>query len=406
MKSRIVPLSIVTLALIWTFSSAQAEPGGSEPEEFTHPQDPNTLVDTAETLSNLWKESGFGSVTINDQDKTILVKWKGELPDAVEKLQETSEVRVMVEQVPISQSEVDAAADSIFAAAQKLHGDHGTVAVLPNEDMSELLIEVTPGSSTMSDNEGAQVAFEQATDLPFRVIPGEVNRMPMSRQNDSAPWQGGGAMETWNRCSTGFAVKTASGRGLLVSASHCGYAVGATVKDGAGDVIGTVAYRKGPDIDTILIDPVSSPATVGKVFGGPWNAATTHSNYQFWVAGMAAPSTAENVCTSGATSGMHCGLDVYATGVNFPCGAQLEHQCQGFRAKTSGVAIATGDSGGPIFYRRTDGRVGARGIMSNGIGTEPTSCGSMAISTECRSSIEGIGIHRILDNWDGLAIEV
>lgn len=206
---------------------------------------------------------------------------------------------------------------------------------------------------------------------------------------------GGTPSPAHDYCSTGFAILLDNGQGRLLSAAHCNNA-GATVHDGQGQVIGPVSARA-PGYDSLLINPNASPATIGKVFGGPWNAGTGHNRYQFFVGGAAGPAVNQTVCTSGARSGEHCNRTIRETGVTWSCNGTT---CTGFRARGDGdgVSVAGGDSGGPIYDPRSDGRVGARGIISAGSNTTP--CGSVAEPTTCYVNVYGISITRLLNRWN------
>lgn len=74
------------------------------------------------------------------------------------------------------------------------------------------------------------------------------------------------------------------------------------------------------------------------------------------------------------------------------------------RGRTAGTGVggARGDSGGPMYIKRADGRVGARGIIIHG--ENVVTCGSTAEPTTCYSTVHGVGIHRLLARW-GVTIE-
>lgn len=221
---------------------------------------------------------------------------------------------------------------------------------------------------------------------------------------------GGGAIANASGedyCSIGFAV-IRNGEGRLLSARHCFYAngVGSVVRDGVGDRIGVVSNASANG-DTVLIDPDASPATIGKVFGGPWNAGTSHAQYQFYLNGGANPAENQDICTSGAVSGQHCNVRADNTGKTFDCALQLGGSCVGFEARnndTTGVAAAGGDSGGPVYEKLSNGRVGARGIISNTTAS-PITCGSTSEPTSCYRWTNAVNISWVLNHWNAV-IEV
>jgi hypothetical protein len=99
----------------------------------------------------------------------------------------------------------------------------------------------------------------------------------------------------------------------------------------------------------------------------------------------------------------HCNLVITQTSVEGLCvGGSIS--CTGFTLANTGggVAMAGGDSGGPVYIERSDGTFGARGVISQG--SAGVACGSTAFVTNCFNQAFAIGIHRITDRF-GIAIE-
>ncbi len=90
---------------------------------------------------------------------------------------------------------------------------------------------------------------------------------------------------------------------------------------------------------------------------------TSEPRYHLRVAGHSNNNIGDLVCTSGANSGEHCSLRVTNDAVLWPCNG---YTCSGSKAEpaTATVAAVGGDSGGPVYSNRADGRVTARGITS------------------------------------------
>ncbi len=233
---------------------------------------------------------------------------------------------------------------------------------------------------------------------------------PAGRQNDSAPWFGGGMMEHPNFnppgdldpyifCSTGFSVLLSNGYGRLLSARHCDTYGNLAWKNGQHDAL----TNGGDDVDisetddSMLIDPVGG--TAGWVHGGPWNASSSHPRYHLKVANAISPSADAFMCTSGANSGEHCGLQVINSIIaSWTC--EFGGTCHGWLATESSttLAIVGGDSGGPAYSNRTDGRVTARGIIYGG--SSLTDCGQVRFSvSNCYSTVYIVGIERLLNLW-------
>ena len=111
------------------------------------------------------------------------------------------------------------------------------------------------------------------------------------------------------------------------------------------------------------------------MFDGAYNNS---SGYAKLVGGTAASYQNYRFCTSGANSGIHCGIAVNNpnTTVNYGYGyiAPL------VRGKaSSGVASVGGDSGGPVIgpYNGAYVKMSAVGIISGG--TDTTSCPATAV---------------------------
>jgi len=234
----------------------------------------------------------------------------------------------------------------------------------------------------------------------------------MSRSNDSDPWFGGGMIihpgAPDEVCSTGFSVLAGSA-GRMLSAGHC-------IRDGGSDSgtphptwdwrdgtgsdsfsTATAQYSAGGLLDSLLLDPVGG--TAGQVHGGPWNATSSStSRYHLSVNNADSNMIGQKVCTSGANSGEHCGLEIYDSR-HVDCSLGICHRWLAY-SPGGGVAIAPGDSGGPVYKQlANDDRVEARGIMKAGY--DLRSCGSVRYSGgSCASTVLFIGINDILDFWN------
>jgi hypothetical protein len=177
---------------------------------------------------------------------------------------------------------------------------------------------------------------------------------------------------------------TDTGFGRLLTALHCGDCDIAW-KDGHHDPL----TNGGTDVDcharddSQLIDPIGG--TDGWVHGGPWDATSTNSRYHLKVAAATSSFFGEFVCSSGANSGEHCGTlsTKNSNIVTWGCGSGT---CHGWQASKPGsppeANVVGGDSGGPVYHPRDDGRVGARGVIWGG--AINGSCGSVRFAvTNC-----------------------
>lgn len=377
-------------------TAAFAEAGGPSGLQAVSPTTVDAVNESADRVAAFWAAEGFGKTVVDYEKAEVSVYWKGTLPAAVSKtigLQKNG-VRVVARPALHSDAEIRAAARKVLMSERARTGEITIATITANPDMSGLVVEAVQGSKTAAaDAAETRARFETVAGMPAqtKLVPGRPD--DITRQNDSAPWQGGGAL--YNRsdgdCSTGFAVLTGSGSGRLLSAGHCG-SLGSIMYDGVGDRIGVVSNVL-PGYDSMLIDPDASPATIGKVFGGAWNASTSDSRYQYYVGSAVAPSENQWLCTSGAMSGEHCSVTVTSVAATWLCYRGTE-VCSGFRATAFGpVVAAKGDSGGPIYNGVYSARV-ARGIMTGA--ENSVACGSTAGSTTCYSTVLGMSISVLL----------
>lgn len=92
--------------------------------------------------------------------------------------------------------------------------------------------------------------------------------------------------------------------GRLPTARHCDPTADAVVTDagGSADRTGGSSVSGAPSVDSLLIDPTASPATIARVDVGDWTSGTTA------VVKEAGTRTGPvTLCASGAARGEHCG---------------------------------------------------------------------------------------------------
>ncbi len=355
---------------------------------------------------------GYAGVAVDYDAAKVTVSWKGDAPASVSALETKvpDGVTVDVERTALSEADLHAASTRLLDSQRAAHGSNAVVAALPAEDYAGLVVEVSRDSALARQTDARETAaartaglaqsLEEEAGVPVRVelVDDGVQPTAASRRNDNAPWNAGGAMATTSGsdyCTTGFSIVTAAGNHKIVSAAHCNTGVGSLVRDGIGQRLGTVANRA-LGIDAELIDPVGDPETAGAVFGGPWNASSVNSRYRFPVAAVHQPAVGQNICSSGAVTGEHCGAKIRATDVAWTCGNRT---CHGFRASRDdgGVVVGGGDSGGPM-YIVINGQAYARGMIDGG--SNRRSCGSTSVTTQCFSYVYGIPMVDILSHWD------
>ena len=204
-----------------------------------------------------------------------------------------------------------------------------------------------------------------------------------SRNSDSPPFWGGAHWQAPNHdCTTGFAWNVGSGVSGMVTAAHCissggsasypNYPNAGSVQSGSeenwSDSTGT-QYLTGQTVyrgDVALIRYSSSYTSSAYIFSGAPGSSTYSGVYAMasrW------SQVGDAVCVNGKTTGEWCGM-VTGTGVN------IWYLINGVNVWARHVVDATavgntcpaqGDSGGPAYRKRTDGKVYAVGILSGSL---------------------------------------
>jgi hypothetical protein len=399
--------------------TSTAEPGGAyQPPAKTDP----TLVamdqvrEVAERMAGLYHSAGFGYTALNFDTRVVTLYFKGKPPTAALAAQvpNTNGVRVAITPIPYSETEMRQK-EQALADANRAAGGPSINMIGRRPDYSGLVAYVDAAQLATASSLSSKYAIWSG--VPVDVAQGSGLEF-QTRANDSPPWQGGGQLrfpgtQANNFCTSGFAVlDNETGTGRMLTAGHCKLNFPSEteavtrVNDGAGQLIAWNSdIQYAPNYDSLLIDPVDSPATIGKVFAGPWDAGTGNARYQLHVGGSAAPSQGDRVCVSGANSGEHtfvngdCNRIISQLNVGFDC-PNTTTLCHGFLYGGSGVTSTGGDSGAPVYVMRADGRVGARGIHDGGVvaTTCPTDTAGFEAGS-CSTTSMAIPINEIEDRW-------
>jgi len=361
--------------------------------------------------------AGYTGMSADQGKHELRVLWKEPVPAAIAAIDHQRVAGLTIRIVPakFSEEELIQKSEELLAAAKA-----GTVApisyVYGADDGSGLIVGVDAATAGSSLRAPALTADAQRlTGLP---VTQEIGAAPATtgRQNDSNPWYGGGMMEApgfnppndldpFLFCSNAFAVLRSDGYGRLLGARHCDDDGNLAWYNGAHSPL----TNGGADVDiqntddTMLIDPIGG--TGGYVHGGPWNATSSNSRYHLKVASAGSTVQNQSVCSSGANSGEHCGLIVTsATIATWTCANG--GTCHGWRAGNSSATVAStvgGDSGGPVYQNRSDGRVNARGVIYGG--DTSISCGNVRFGVgNCYKYTWFVDITRVTALW-GVTVE-
>ncbi|MFD4377680.1 hypothetical protein [Streptomyces sp. NPDC058486] len=388
-----------------TRSAWTIEPGPAPASlDATSPTD-DVMPVVADRIYELGAERGFTRQQTDYASRSISVLWKGTPPADVAAYAASSPLGVTVK---ITGGAKYSRAEAEAARTRVLNSPEAARLGITWSDLNDDGSGVTVGIAARSH---IAVADEQLTELREAAqIPdvalktGVQAPVGYSRGNDAPPWKGGiRTRHPDGGCSSGFAVLAGSA-GRLISAGHCDRTGNGSVSDGAGQLIASgsssVAYL--PGIDSLLIDPASSPATTPSIFRGGYSSTST-SLVKNWASNW----PGDPVCSSGASTGEHCGT-VYDDGDVVTLHGANVGVIQ-VAAPSGQIMGGQGDSGGPMFKKVTGG-VQARGILLGpdlATGSSTYSCGSTDPNVgliQCSRWINYVPISTILNTW-GVSLE-
>jgi hypothetical protein len=314
----------------------------------------HVVVDEVRAAAQAARSSGFTNAITAPERREVLLYWKGALPGAVEKVIDARRGDMPVRVIPARYSEAE-----LLPEVERIGRDPRVTEAYRESDGSGITVVLL---GRQLDGATGNPAWLTSS-IALKVFDGGVRGVPMSRQDDSPPWYAGARTTI---CTTGFAV-TAAGISSLLFAAHCGTQ---TVKDPAGQTIGTV-FGTDWNTDTQLIRADSSP----KTWDGPVN-----SDYRKSVQGSQPSSEGDWLCTSGAWSGVRCGVQVRRLWQSFD-GVYPLVMSEQVDGRNAG---GQGDSGGPVFTLPApdNGKVIAKGIMSRGDRNYLVACTGLTVGPD------------------------
>lgn len=395
---------LALLATSASVTSAAERPLGINAVDGTSSAD--EVFTVAMTRLNESKLSGFAGSARHD-DGTYEIRWKKPLPTSVVDALAPDQDLVRLVPADFSQADVISASEALLdQARQRTVPDIAAVAA--STDGTGLIVEVEESVLASQPVGDLEAWYSKAVNMPVQVREGAKPEPSSGRQDDSSPWNGGGLIRDPSNpntlyCSLGFGAVNSSGYGRMLSARHCDTSGNIAWRNGNLEphTLGGTAVSVKTTNDTMMIDPVGGSA--GWVFGGKWNEPFGTARYDFEVARDLNSSEGIYVCTSGANSGEHCNLRVDGdTGiVTWTCGPAF---CHGWRATENdadpAVSHVGGDSGGPVYQMRSDGRVNAVGIIYGGTwaGTCPSS--RRFAVTNCWRTTWYNDVQMVLASWN------
>lgn len=357
----------------------------------------------ADRIYEVGAERGFTRQQTDYKNRSITVLWKGTPPADVAAYAASSPLGVTVKLTggaKYSRAEAEAARTRILnsPASARL----GITWSDLNDDGSGVTVGIASRSAVATERLTELREAGKIPDVALKL--GVAAPTGYSRGNDAPPWKGGiRTVHDGAACSSGFAVLAGSA-GRLLSAGHCDTSGDRYIYDGGQQLIApggsSVSYIKG--IDSLLIDPSASPATTPQIFRGGYSSTST-STVKNWYSNW----PGDPVCSSGASTGEHCGT-VYDDGDVVTLNGASVGVIQ-VAAPSGQIMGGQGDSGAPMFKKVTGG-VQARGILLGpdlSAGSETYSCGSTdpnVGSIRCSRWINYVPISTILNTW-GVSLE-
>ncbi|MFJ6772295.1 hypothetical protein ACIQOV_15230 [Kitasatospora sp. NPDC091257] len=313
-------------------------------------------------------DPGYAGMVVDPETTTLHLYWKGPLPSQVREtiVSAPREVSVDVRPASYSRAEMKAAVDRFIRATEAMPGYWSSVG--PDETGSGITVRFAGQLSRHGDRSAGQYAVDASTlaGLPVQASQETPSVPTATRHSGGSPWYAGAEMsapvgETGSSkfCSTGFSGWQGA-RPVILTAWHCG--ADGSYASGTGTLVGW-ARDSAKDLDSLVIELRDKPGS--RAYIGAWNdgGATTH------IYGGKTNNVGERVCTDGAMSGQHCGLQVTEVDqVRMIGGNRVTLVDTAMRTDDHTIVSANGDSGGPVLGDPVDDAWGAKGLIVGSAG--------------------------------------
>ncbi|MER7849323.1 hypothetical protein ABTZ03_35915 [Kitasatospora sp. NPDC096077] len=339
--------------------------------------------------------SGFTSVVFRPEDHALDLFWKGPVPAPVKAAVDawrpgarakaahnpvgpvSPEYDVRYRSAAYSKTELEQAIGRFVAAVGHDVREWSTVG--PAADGSGLRLTYRPEATKRLAPAGSPAsAYEKrAEEIAGMPVHPEVGTVPVptrgTRRSDAAPWTPGATLRVSgnSECSTGV-PGWVGGKRVLLTAAHCQSS--GTVYNGQRTVGEITAFDHALDVAVIT----TGQAPEARFYNGAWDSGDSRPLY-----GPARLDQGHSTCFSGATSGFHCELEVTRTGMSTADGRT---DLTEVRSRSGGIAVAQGDSGGPVVANPQGDAMAPVGVIVAGDNGSKVSCTATSSPTTCFST--------------------
>jgi hypothetical protein len=412
------PVLVTSLTLIglvaFAPSPVAAAPTGGSTSDYLASADPVVLANQEVLMGfKSWLievpgifGAGFVESANYAESKSTTLLWTGTstLQGAVIAEGARRGITVTIKPVKYSRRQLQDGVDKLWASASSPAWDGFVITSVTATDLNQdgLAVQGHYRSAPDESSLAARLAATQQVATGVSALVTGVSIAPeptlyVTRSTDFAPFNAGGMMRGANGtgCSSGFAIWL-GGVARTTTARHC-TSTPYRAWDASANSYGT----------TVTTTPGSGARvlTAGGfywMFDGAWNDP---NGYHKTVVGFADLSVNDWVCTSGANSGVHCGIQVDHLLISFNDGFGAFWTIRGKQRTSGQIAGAQGDSGGPVLVPYSNNNwttVGAAGMIQGSLGPQTTSCGSVRIGgVFCSTEIEFSSTHTIVNELGG-----
>lgn len=280
---------------------------------------------------------------------------------------------------------------------QDVLGAYENAFIAKNDALIKLEERITPASDAIISD--LETQLDKLVDVPIAFDAQEVHVEQYSRNDYSYNQFFGGALmkgyfspavpeeDRDFYCSTGFALRFGSAI-RAITADHCKEQYTPWLVPSTHAVLGAIdSYSPGYYAARL------NRTSPGRVFDGAYNA----QNQSRGVEGHFSVLVNNQVCTSGAMTGTHCGIEVDDLQFVEPISGRLFIRAHSL---SGGISSGAGDSGGPIVVPGTvAGKIRAVGMIQQGNTGAVANCGPRYKPYRCGNRTLFTSIKSISDVW-------